>query len=44
MQVSALEKLGCNYAQGYLFGRAVRAKDLGDRVAIAKDVILISSD
>ena len=43
-QARALEKLGCNYAQGYLFGRAVRAKDLGDRVAIAKDVILISSD
>lgn len=43
-QARALEKLGCNYAQGYLFGRAVRAQDLSDRVAIAKDVILIASD
>ena len=43
-QARALEKLGCNFAQGYLFGRAVRAKDLADRVAIAKDVILVASD
>jgi diguanylate cyclase (GGDEF)-like protein len=43
-QARALEKLGCNYAQGYLFGRAVRAQDLADRVAIARDVILVASD
>jgi predicted signal transduction protein with EAL and GGDEF domain len=39
-QARALQRLGCNTAQGYLFGRPVQARDLADRVAIAKNQVL----
>ncbi len=42
-QARALQKLGCNFAQGYLFGRPVRAQDLADRAALAKDLILTTA-
>ena len=43
-QARALQKLGCTFAQGYLFGRPVRAAELADRAALAKDVILLPTD
>ena len=43
-QARALQRLGCTFAQGYLFGRPVRATDLTDRAALAKDVILLPTD
>ncbi len=43
-QARALQRLGCHFAQGYLFGKAMRADDLKDRVALARDVILVASD
>ncbi len=43
-QAQALQRLGCTFAQGYLFGRPVRAQDLGDRVALAKDLILLPTE
>ena len=42
-QARALQKLGCNLGQGYLFGRPVRAEDLADRAALAKDLILTTA-
>jgi diguanylate cyclase (GGDEF)-like protein len=39
-QARALQRLGCTFGQGYLFGRPVKAQELQDRAALAKDVIL----
>jgi diguanylate cyclase (GGDEF)-like protein len=38
-QARALQRLGCNCGQGYLFGRPVRAQDLEERVALAKNQV-----
>jgi EAL domain-containing protein (putative c-di-GMP-specific phosphodiesterase class I) len=39
LQATTLHKLGCKLGQGYLFGRPVPARDLTDRVALAKNVM-----
>jgi len=39
-QARVLQKLGVTFGQGYLFGRPVKAQDLTDRVALAKNQLL----
>ena len=38
-QASMLLKMGCQTAQGYLFGRPVPAKELSDRIALANNTL-----
>jgi diguanylate cyclase (GGDEF)-like protein len=40
-QARALQQLGCTNGQGYLFGRPVQAKDLADRIALAKNLVAV---
>ena len=39
LQASMLLKMGCQTAQGYLFGRPVPAKELNDRIALSNNTI-----
>ena len=39
-QANMLQRLGCKMGQGYLFGRPVPAKELNERVALAKNVVV----
>ncbi len=39
LQASTLHQMGCRNAQGYLFGRPMPARDLDDRVALAKNTM-----
>jgi diguanylate cyclase (GGDEF)-like protein len=39
LQASTLHRMGCRHAQGYLFGRPMPARELDDRVAIAKNTM-----
>ena len=39
LQASMLVRLGCQTGQGFLFGRPVPARELTDRVALARDVM-----
>lgn len=39
VQAAALRRMGCRNAQGYLFGRPMPARELDDRVAIAKNTM-----
>ena len=43
-EAQLLQKLGCKNAQGYLFGRPVRAKDLNERIALTHDMLHLSQD
>jgi predicted signal transduction protein with EAL and GGDEF domain len=39
LQANMLQKMGCKFGQGYLFGRPVPARELSDRVALAKNTM-----
>jgi diguanylate cyclase (GGDEF)-like protein len=39
LQAATLRRMGCRNAQGYLFGRPMPARELDDRVAIAKNTM-----
>ena len=39
LQAATLRRMGCRNAQGYLFGRPMPARDLDDRVVIAKNTM-----
>ncbi len=38
-QAQMLRRLGCTSGQGWLFGRPVRAQDLTDRIALARNLV-----
>lgn len=39
LQAATLHRMGCRNAQGYLFGRPMPARELDDRVALARNVM-----